>query len=356
SPNTTITTNDGQQLTGTVEVLSDTFAQDLGPVTDSEGANPELGSAVSNSLQAEEAIADRHPVVRGNIGQRSPVPTNGERIGRTAQQMQADIDRLQANQILTQQFGEISEEDVVDGLIEIAVSLNNMFNPYFKVAALRTNTATRGLVRGHSVGAIDPNDILGPAGVGDNQFYGEDGDDELRGHKGNDLLDGGEGNDVIFGGQGSDLIRGGAGDDIIRGGSGGNIIIGGEGDDDIQGGNGRDLLIGGVGADFLRGRSDDDILIAGFTDYDADDDAIYRLFAEWQSPLAYADRVDHIKNGTGSLAGTGIQLSETTIGNDDDLLEGGNGLDLIFGNFAGDSVFDKLLSRRCDSDDETTDV
>lgn len=217
------------------------------------------------------------------------------------------------------------------------------------------------------------NDLL-RAGEGNDQLFGGDGDDELRGHRGNDLLDGGAGNDlirggkdgdvidggagndVIFGGSGDDLIRGGDGDDEIHGGRGDDILLGGNGYDRIDGGGGRDLMIGGQGEDWLRGQGDEDILIGGRTDYDANDEALKVLLAEWSRSICYDDRVRNVTSGTGTLLGRGVRLDHSTVHDDDacDLLEGDGHTDLFFYNYSGAGIKDrakdiKRAGRRAES-------
>src|SRR5207249_7565770 len=117
---------------------------------------------------------------------------------------------------------------------------------------------------------------------------------------------------VILGGDGADTINvggsvgnavfidGGAGNDSVKGGPGNDTILGGTGDDLLVGGAGRDLLIGGLGADRIVGNTDDDILVAGTTAHDNNDTALTAIMAEWTSARTYTQRVNNIRNGSGS--------------------------------------------------------
>lgn len=131
-------------------------------------------------------------------------------------------------------------------------------------------------------------------------------------------------------------VDGGTGNDIIRGGAGNDLLIGGEGDDQLAGGGGRDLLIGGRGADRVMGQDGDDVLVAGFTDYDADYDAMAAILAEWTAAGAYADRVNFLRNG-GALNGSNL-LNASTVHDDSvrDRMWGNRNSDLFYRSFGQD--------------------
>jgi hypothetical protein len=98
------------------------------------------------------------------------------------------------------------------------------------------------------------------------------------------------------------LIDGGAGDDTLKGAGGADIILGGLGNDRLMGGAGRDLLIGGSGADRILGDQADDILIAGTTLHDPDSHALGMILAEWTSARTFAERVNNLRDGSGTTS------------------------------------------------------
>jgi Ca2+-binding RTX toxin-like protein len=116
------------------------------------------------------------------------------------------------------------------------------------------------------------------------------------------------------------LLDGGAGNDELRGGGGNSILVGGDGADRLFGGRGRDILIGGMDADVLRGNRQD-ILISGTTAYDANDQALTAILAEWGSAGAFATRVANISglgtdprlNGTFFLNRSTVLLTDGAI-------------------------------------------
>jgi VCBS repeat-containing protein len=123
---------------------------------------------------------------------------------------------------------------------------------------------------------------------------------------------------VVFGHSGDDEIRvghsietpawlyGDEGNDALELGSQGGIAFGGWGNDRIGGGGGRDLLIGGEGADDLVGAGDGDILIAPRTIYDdrftfsKHEQAWTSIQREWNSSRSASQRINNLRDGTGS--------------------------------------------------------
>jgi Ca2+-binding RTX toxin-like protein len=192
-----------------------------------------------------------------------------------------------------------------------------------------------------------------------------DGNDSARGGSGDDILMGQDGDDRLRGRPGDDLLRAGDGEDRVRAGRGNDIVLGEDGDDHVRGAVGRDLLIGGEGADQLRGdgkncdgeRDDDgagdgqknqDIMIGGTTDHDDTDEALQAIIAEWTSARSYEDRVDNLRDGTGSADGENddVFLDPMTVFDDDaiDRLHGCGGRDWFFALQDGDSS-DQLPDR-----------
>jgi Ca2+-binding RTX toxin-like protein len=172
---------------------------------------------------------------------------------------------------------------------------------------------------------------------------------------------------AVYGGAGNDDIQvadsislpawlyGGDGNDRLKGGSGNNVLLGGAGDDLLVGGNGRDLLIGGTGADRLIGNGGDDILIGGFTSFDAFDQALAAVMAEWTSSHDFATRVANLTDQSNPLLGSRLNGayflldsgSGQTVFNDaqSDTLTGSAGSDWLFAGTA-DKITDLSASDR----------
>lgn len=145
-------------------------------------------------------------------------------------------------------------------------------------------------------------------------------------------------------------LHGGAGDDKIKGGSGDDALLGGAGDDLLVGGAGRDLMIGGTGADRLVGDVGDDLIIAGYTAYDAMDNALAAIMAEWTSARSYDDRVRNLRGDASSPTFAARANGETYLAVDDshgravmvfddgvkDTLTGNGGQDWFLFNADGD--------------------
>lgn len=145
------------------------------------------------------------------------------------------------------------------------------------------------------------------------------------------------------------FIRGGAGDDTLKGAGGADIILGGIGNDRLMGADGRDLLIGGDGADRIRGDQADDILIAGTTAHDSDPAALGAISAEWTSSRTYAERVNNLRDGSGTATRSNgsIFLSVgVTVFNDGDAdsLSGNAGTDWFIFDDVTDVVTDISVS------------
>jgi Ca2+-binding RTX toxin-like protein len=134
----------------------------------------------------------------------------------------------------------------------------------------------------------------------------------------------------VFGGDGNDSLD-------ARGSSADNVIVGEAGNDTIWGGTDRDFLIGGLGADTIRGGSGDDVLIGNGTIYDANQDALAALMAEWgRTDANYSARANHLLGEESGLNG-GYFLNPDTVLSDgaiDDLF-GEGGTDLFFTSFTG---------------------
>jgi Ca2+-binding RTX toxin-like protein len=138
---------------------------------------------------------------------------------------------------------------------------------------------------------------------------------------------------TLSGAGGNDTLLGGAAADSLDGGDGNDVLDGQGGNDSLVGGNERDLLIGGMGADLLVGGNDQDLLIGGTTSHSGNTANITAIMAELTSTkFDYANRVKHLKEGTGGANGL-TKLDALTVQND------GDAADMLFGNAELDWFF-----------------
>ncbi|MEJ6391148.1 calcium-binding protein [Gymnodinialimonas ulvae] len=151
-----------------------------------------------------------------------------------------------------------------------------------------------------TVNGSDEDDLVA-AGVGNDLVLASGGDDEVNGSIGRDTLEGGNGDDTITGGFGDDDLFGDAGDDALSGGFGNDFLFGDIGNDVLEGEDGNDTLVSFLGSDTLSGGADDDLL-------DALD---LPLFTGPDAP-------DVLDGGDGN---------DTLLGDDGDILTGGDGID-----------------------------
>jgi Ca2+-binding RTX toxin-like protein len=146
------------------------------------------------------------------------------------------------------------------------------------------------------------------------------------------------------------FVRGGSGDDQIFGANGDDVLLGGTGNDKVTGRLGRDILIGGSDADKMLGSRDEDILIGGTTDFDANDEALLAILAEWRSERDYPTRVTNIRGtGLGPRNNNSFFFSPIlgTVHDDgvtDKLTGGGDGLDWFLAHLTG-SAPDRITDR-----------
>jgi Ca2+-binding RTX toxin-like protein len=124
------------------------------------------------------------------------------------------------------------------------------------------------------------------------------------------------------------VLLGGAGNDDLFGGTGNDALVGGDGNDIINGGTGNDLLIGSKDNDLIMGGGGEDILIGGITIHDANVDALDAVMAIWTSSNSLNSRVATL-TASGGLLETGVSVFDD---DDSDILIGGAGRDLIFGD------------------------
>jgi Ca2+-binding RTX toxin-like protein len=204
-------------------------------------------------------------------------------------------------------------------------------------------------------GATGGNDTI-RGGAGNDLVFGQGGNDHIQGHVGNDSIYSGEGNDTVFGGifyaiigqpivfaDGSDFVDAGAGNDAVygdnwqlgfpptisfggagdtlRGNSGDDVIYGQTGNDDLQGGLGNDVLLAGAGDDVADGNGGNDT-VRGDVGHD-------RVVGSEGSDSVYGDVGNDVVVG-----GRFFATPNNTPDASDDLVEGGDGNDFLFGDSA----------------------
>ncbi|MFI4860509.1 MAG: calcium-binding protein [Phycisphaerales bacterium JB063] len=195
----------------------------------------------------------------------------------------------------------------------------------------------------------------------DDTINGHGGNDVIHAHGGNDTVDGGDGNDEIWlgdgddisaGREGQDTIHGQDGVDTIAGGGGHDTITGGYGDDQLYGEGGNDNINGGVHDDFIDGGGGDDTLESGggggIIHGHAGNDTItltgsswgpaHHGYPAWDDPdfdfqrivaEAYGDDGDDYIKSSPGIAGWGGSFQYIHAGVGKDVVEGGNGQDLL---------------------------
>ncbi len=180
------------------------------------------------------------------------------------------------------------------------------------------------------VGAQDADALVGASSS--DTIASLSGNDGVHGHQGNDFIEGGDsddrigtgaGNDLVIAGAGNDVVFAGPGDDKILGGTGDDLLFGEEGDDEILGEDGDDTLSGGPGDDTLAGGTGDDDLQGG-------DGADLIDGGEGADKIDGGSGNDEVIAGAGAdeaLSGAGNDLFCATIGDGDDVYDGGADVD-----------------------------
>ena len=163
------------------------------------------------------------------------------------------------------------------------------------------------------------------------EIRGLAGDDLLTGKAGEDTLRGGEGNDLLKGGSGNDSLVGEAGNDILEGNNGNDILKGIDGKDLLKGGQGNDTLVGGLGADIVLGGNDNDYLYGD----------LENLEPTFSFPELGANDLLDGGNGNDNIFGLGGN-DILKGGSGRDSLDGGIGNDIIDGYGSGADEFDTL--------------
>ena len=182
------------------------------------------------------------------------------------------------------------------------------------------------------------------AGGGDDWVYAAGAADRVCGNSGEDHLYAGDAADVVYGGSGGDQAYGEAGDDQVYGNDGSDAVYGNAGADRLQGNKGADWLDGGSDADVLLGGTSkagsadgaDSLFGAAGTDVLVGDNA--------QSDVATALPYPTDLGSAGSSLGTGDYLSggddadRAYGGLGDDTVLAGTGDDVVEGNPGTDSI------------------
>ena len=147
-------------------------------------------------------------------------------------------------------------------------------------------------------------------------------DDILAGDSRHNIIKGGDGNDRLYGGPGggNDMLRGQGGNDHIFGGKGNDTLDGGDGNDHLWGNSGTDIYKGGAGNDTIYASKDDTNIDGG--------DGI--------DTLSYARLEDD--PGSITLSGSTINIENIIGSQDDDMITGDGGNNVIEGGEGGDTM------------------
>lgn len=199
--------------------------------------------------------------------------------------------------------------------------------------------------------------------VGETQasiIAGGDGNDTIRSGAGNDLIDGGSGEDRLTGSDGDDYIIGGGNNDYIQAGTGDDIASGDNvnpGNDTIFGGAGEDIIAGGGSTDYLDAGEGDDLIFGDLSivqpnevtfstlETGAEDTILGGngsdvIFGEWgDDEISGNDGADSLYGGVGDDTLKGGSENDIIEGNDgNDHLEGGTGDDLLIVEAGNDLI------------------
>ena len=209
-----------------------------------------------------------------------------------------------------------------------------------------TGDDTNNLLYGYD----DINNVMNGLG-GDDEIQGGELKDTIYGGIGNDTISGDKGDDIIYGGEGNDTINGGSGDDIIEGGKGDDVIKGGWGDDTyiFNKGDGNDTIADYEGTDTLQlgeGITKDDIIakhtpqgtIIKFKNSKNDSISFGRFGIE---RVKFANGEELSSENIEKLELIGTDEADTIFGNSDqdNLIIGGKGDDILYGSYSGNNTF-----------------
>ena len=173
----------------------------------------------------------------------------------------------------------------------------------------------------------------------------DDDRDTVIGGAGNDTIVTGDDNDSILGGDGADSINGGIDDDTVFGGIGNDTIIGGEGNDSVDGGDGADLIDTSNPLTPLpdRGFPAYNGLPAIPADPVVDNDLDTVVGGAGADTIITGDDDDVISGGAGDdVIDAGIDDDSVSGGDDDDLIIGGEGADTLNGDTGNDTIYGGL--------------
>lgn len=152
-------------------------------------------------------------------------------------------------------------------------------------------------------------------------------------HGGNDYLVAGDGDDRSHGGLGDDESHGGTGDDYAEGNPGSDRISGDAGDDDLVGGSSE--LASGLLTGSEAGRRDSNDFLYGGDGQD--------VIAGDNARVVRDGTAHPVMAGRGLLVPRGVDLADESSGSPtgvagDDLIQGGDGADVAFGQRGNDDV------------------
>jgi Ca2+-binding RTX toxin-like protein len=190
-------------------------------------------------------------------------------------------------------------------------------------------------------------------GGGTDWIWGEDGNDVIRGDNvrvddeddgdprtfvdgdkfgaGNAHGDpGGDGADRIFGGRGSDILFGNGGDDTIEGGADNDFMFGNSGSDTLRGDTGSDVIFGDDGLVQLYERGVD----AGYGAFTTDIKLLRAVLSSGDGDdlIEGGQDDDFMFGGFGKGLRAGEDIGGLTVGLIEDLIKGGDGNDVAFGD------------------------
>ena len=187
---------------------------------------------------------------------------------------------------------------------------------------------------------------------GDDLIYGGENNDRIYGGAGGDMINANGGNDEVYGGQGNDVIYGGSGDDTIYGGDGTDVIFGDKPFDEYMtiarsdNANGAQLpytlvphdLKGMVDADgkyispFFSVVDENGTKVDTVKTFDFDFKYSRKNSAELSKWLTF---MSSTANG---LILKNLSRAEESVTNGSDVIDGGNGADVIFGDDGKNAV------------------
>jgi len=235
--------------------------------------------------------------------------------------------------------------------------------PFGTLVICPTNNVTQ--VEAALAGGVDGFDasqqtrlpVVVDGGSGDDTLTGSQFNDGLTGQSGSDTLDGGAGLDQLTGDESFNTAVPTMLVQVALTVRGDDILFGGSGDDELRPGAGSDIVSGGTGRDFAVPLSGTVTLGDRLCNDGSASDApvVQRANARVASApegtlecpvdasardlIAGVESADATGNGGVAVDFTGSGADETLTGNRrGDRLEGGGGVDSLFGDFGGDTL------------------